>query len=85
MWYEPVLSIGEALDDPVIQGSGAFIEVAAADGIIPGIATPVDFVGSVGASGLPVPAHGQHTDDVLQELGHDWDTIIQWKIGGAVL
>jgi len=85
VWYEPVLSIGEALDDPVIQGSGAFIEVAAADGSIPGIATPVDFVGSVGVRGRPVPAHGEHTDDVLQELGHDWDTIIQWKIGGAVL
>ena len=85
VWYEPVLSIGEALADPVIEGTGAFIDVASVDGSIPGVATPVDFAGSVSIPSLPVPDHGQHTDEILQELGHDWDTIIQWKIGGAVL
>ena len=85
MWYEPVLSIDEALADPVIQGAGAFIEVAGHDAPIPGIATPVDFAGSVSIPARPVPKHGEHTDDILQELGHDWDTIIEWKIGGAVL
>ncbi|MCU1368194.1 MAG: hypothetical protein JWN39_3833 [Ilumatobacteraceae bacterium] len=85
VWYEPVLSVGEALDDPIIQGTGAFIDVAGADGPIPGVATPVDFVGSAHAAPLPVPDHGQHTDAILQELGHDWDEIIEWKIGGAVL
>ncbi len=85
VWYEPVLSIGEALADPIIQGTGAFIDVAGPDGPIPGVASPVDFVGSPITTELPVPGHGQHTDEILQELGHGWDAIIEWKIGGAVL
>ena len=85
VWYEPVLSVGEALLDPIIQNTGAFIDVAGPDGPIPGIASPVDFVGSALAPALPVPEHGQHTDEILQELGHEWDEIIDWKIGGAVL
>jgi crotonobetainyl-CoA:carnitine CoA-transferase CaiB-like acyl-CoA transferase len=31
------------------------------------------------------PEHGEHTDDVLQEIGYDWDEIIALKENGAVL
>ncbi|MCU1396184.1 MAG: putative CoA-transferase [Ilumatobacteraceae bacterium] len=85
VWYEPVLSIGEALDDPIIRSTGAFIDVAGPDGPIPGVASPVDFAGSAIPCVQPVPDHGQHTDEILLELGHDWDTIIDWKISGAVM
>lgn len=30
------------------------------------------------------PEHGQHTDEVLQELGYDWDRIIELKLGEVV-
>ena len=30
------------------------------------------------------PDHGQHTDEVLQELGYDWDRIIELKLGEVV-
>ena len=33
----------------------------------------------------PAPEHGQHTDEVLQELGYDWDRIIELKTSGAIL
>ena len=85
VWYEPVLSVAEALVDPIITESGAFIEVAGTDGTIPGVATPIDFVGSTLDTSVAVPDHGQHTDDILLALGHDWDAIIDWKVAGAVL
>ena len=31
------------------------------------------------------PAHGEHTDEVLLELGLSWDELLQAKIDGAVL
>jgi crotonobetainyl-CoA:carnitine CoA-transferase CaiB-like acyl-CoA transferase len=30
------------------------------------------------------PEHGQHTEQVLQELGYDWDRIIELKLGEVV-
>lgn len=85
MWYEPVLSMADALGDPVICATGAFVEAAGPDGLIPGVASPVDFAGSTLTPPRPVPDHGQHTDEILRELGHDWDSIIEWKFSGAVL
>ena len=85
VWYEPVLSVGEALDDPVIQASGAFIDVPGTDGPTPSIATPIDFSATGGGPRRPPPELGQHTDEVLRELGYDWDRIVEWKVAGAVL
>jgi crotonobetainyl-CoA:carnitine CoA-transferase CaiB-like acyl-CoA transferase len=30
------------------------------------------------------PQFAEQTDDILQELGHSWDDIIQMKVDGAV-
>lgn len=46
--------------------------------------SPVQFDEKSNAS-RPAPDHGQHTDEILQELGLDWDTIIAHKTSGAIL
>jgi len=32
-----------------------------------------------------VPLLGEHTDEVLLELGYDWDRIVELKLAGIVL
>ena len=31
------------------------------------------------------PRAGEHTDEILAELGYDWDRIVELKVAGAVL
>jgi itaconate CoA-transferase len=85
VWYEPVLSIAETVEDPVVVASGAFLEVPGPEGSIPAVATPVDFVGSRLGPARPTPALGEHTDEVLADLGHDWERVVDWKVRGIVL
>ena len=33
----------------------------------------------------PAPDHGQHTEEILLEMGFDWDAIIAYKEVGAIL
>jgi crotonobetainyl-CoA:carnitine CoA-transferase CaiB-like acyl-CoA transferase len=34
---------------------------------------------------LRAPDNGEHTDEILAELGYDWDRIVALKVNGAVL
>ena len=84
VWWAPVNTITEALQDPVVQASGAFTHVTGPDGEIPMVNTPVDFYGTpAGPRGMP-PELGQHTEELLLEMGHDWDAIIAMKEAGAI-
>ena len=84
VWWAPVNTISQALADPVVQASGAFTEVDGPDGPMRLVNTPADFYGTpAGPRGLP-PELGQHTEEVLLELGYDWDKIIALKEAGAI-
>jgi len=67
---EPVLSLGEAVQHPQLQARGLVTEVPRGDGSTQRqMACPLKF-----SDGLPEPKHigaavGQHTDQVLGELG----------------
>ena len=48
------------------------------------VATPADFDATpVGPQGL-APELGQHTEEVLEEVGYDWDEIIPLKEKRAI-
>jgi crotonobetainyl-CoA:carnitine CoA-transferase CaiB-like acyl-CoA transferase len=84
VWWSPVNTISEALQDPVAQASGAFTTVKGPDGDVPMVNTPVEFYGtSSGPRGI-APELGQHTEEVLLEMGFDWDKIIALKEAGAI-
>jgi crotonobetainyl-CoA:carnitine CoA-transferase CaiB-like acyl-CoA transferase len=85
VWWAPVNTISQAIEDPVVQHAGAFTSVKGEDGAeVKLVNTPVDFYGTPHApQGLP-PELGQHTEEILLELGYDWDKIIALKEAGAI-
>jgi len=66
VWYSPINSITDAIEDPQVIASGAIVEMAPRDDEAPyrAIASPVDFDGRRQRPG-PVPFLGEHTDEVL--------------------
>jgi crotonobetainyl-CoA:carnitine CoA-transferase CaiB-like acyl-CoA transferase len=84
VWWAPVNTVAQAIADPVVQAAGAFAEVEGPDGTVKLVNTPVDFYGTPGAPQGVSPELGQHTEEILLELGHDWDEIIALKEAGAI-
>jgi crotonobetainyl-CoA:carnitine CoA-transferase CaiB-like acyl-CoA transferase len=66
----PINSIAEMFDDPQIQARKLRIDLATADGTsIPGVRTPIILSETPLAYVRPSPALGEHTAEVLAELG----------------
>ncbi len=84
VWWAPLQATHEVVDDIQAEGAGAFVDVPAADGFIRMVATPVDFGSTpIEARSMP-PETGQHTEQILLELGYTWDEIIALKDDGAI-
>jgi crotonobetainyl-CoA:carnitine CoA-transferase CaiB-like acyl-CoA transferase len=83
--WAPALTPAEAADDAQSIANDYVREVEVADG------EPVRFLtGPLQLDEQPpairrAPLHGEHTDEILLEMGFDWDAIIELKIANAVL
>jgi crotonobetainyl-CoA:carnitine CoA-transferase CaiB-like acyl-CoA transferase len=85
VWWAPVNYPHEVIKDPMVQQAGAFVDVPGPDGeSVKMVATPADFSETTWAPQGLSPELGQHTEEVLLELGYDWDRIIALKEGGAI-
>ncbi len=85
MWWAPVQTTEDVVRDPQAIAAGAFVDVPQPDGTqIPGVASPVDFSVDRWAPQGPVPEVGQHTEEVLLELGYDWEAIAGLKERRAI-
>lgn len=82
VWWDPVQSFAEVSADPIMRRAGVFRPMA---GGRTAIAAPAD-VGAYGPDDIVTgaPEHGQHTEEILLELGRDWDTITGLKSRGVI-
>lgn len=69
LWWAPVQSIDDVLADPQVKAAGGFVEVPDGPGTTLLPATPVDFGGTPWAPRSMAPGHGEHTDEILAEIG----------------
>jgi crotonobetainyl-CoA:carnitine CoA-transferase CaiB-like acyl-CoA transferase len=85
VWWAPVQHAHETVDDPLAREAGGFVDVPAPDGDpVPMVASPVDFAGTPWVARSMPPEFAQHTEEVLLELGYDWERIIELKDAGAI-
>ena len=86
VWWAPVQHAHETVTDSQARAAGGFVDVPSADGgdPFPGVASPADFSGTPWAPRSGPPEFSQHTEEVLLELGYDWDKIIELKDAGAI-
>jgi len=84
VWWAPIQTTTEVLDDPQAKAAGVFVDGTMAEGPARVVATPIDFSRTRWAPGGPSPEVGQHTEELLLELGYDWDRIIGLKEGGVI-
>jgi crotonobetainyl-CoA:carnitine CoA-transferase CaiB-like acyl-CoA transferase len=86
VWWAPVQHSHEMIHDPQAHAAGCFVETPNLDGsAAPMVATPVDFSSSAWSPAGPCPELGMHTEEILMELGYDWDRIEALKLANAVL
>jgi crotonobetainyl-CoA:carnitine CoA-transferase CaiB-like acyl-CoA transferase len=85
VWWAPVNTINEVLADPMAEQAGVFVDVRGPDGPVRMIATPAQFYGTPAEPTSIAPELGQNTEEVLLELGYDWDEIIKLKEQQAII
>jgi crotonobetainyl-CoA:carnitine CoA-transferase CaiB-like acyl-CoA transferase len=83
VWWDPVQDFAGSVADPLAIDSGAFPDSESPWGKT--VATPVDFGGRKPQPAMRAPENGEHTEQVLLELGYDWDDISALKQSGAIL
>lgn len=84
VWFAPVNMVHEVPNDPMIQEAGTFVDVPGPEGPVRMVASPADFSGSQWEPRGIQPELGQHTEEVLLEMGYDWDQIIPLKERGVI-
>lgn len=84
LWWAPVQSIQEVLEDPQAHAAGGFVEVP--DGVATTLlpATPVDFHGTPIEHRCMAPEHGEHGDEILRELGRNDQQIAALRDSGVL-
>lgn len=73
--WDPLQTPRELLEDAQAEAAGCFVEVPGARDGVRSVAAPVRFPGAPHGPKGPAPTKGQHTDEVLRELGVEPATV----------
>ena len=82
----PVNTYGDLADDPQIQANDYLVDLTVPEGAtvkLPGLAVALSE--TPGAVRSPAPALGQHTEEVLLDLGYGWDEIATLREESVIL
>lgn len=70
VWWAPAQTMPEVLEDPQIHAAGGFVQVSNPHGDpYRSVNSPITFRGNPLQTTKPSPAVGEHTDEVLREIG----------------
>jgi crotonobetainyl-CoA:carnitine CoA-transferase CaiB-like acyl-CoA transferase len=70
----PINNLEQVFNDPQVKHAGMQLALksgSARDGVIPGVRTPIIIDGIAMASDKPAPLLGQHTQEILGEIGEN--------------
>jgi itaconate CoA-transferase len=73
----------EFVEHPQLADRNRWRTIQSPVGPLPALVPPVD-VDGVDVTMGPVPAVGQHTEDILDELGFDRPTVATWRTRGVI-
>jgi itaconate CoA-transferase len=76
-------SIQEFVEHPQLAARERWQSVDSPVGPLPALVPPVDIEGVEPTMG-PIPSVGQHTDDILDELGFDAAIVATWRARGVI-
>lgn len=84
--FGPVLTPEEAISDPQAEANGFFAAIHhPTAGPARMVTSPVTFGQNPASVRSLAPEVGQHTEEVLLELGHDWEDIARLKAENVIL
>jgi crotonobetainyl-CoA:carnitine CoA-transferase CaiB-like acyl-CoA transferase len=78
--HAPVRDHGEVVADPNVWANGYLVNVDGVDVV----AAPVSFSATPARSPSTAPELGQHTEEMLVELGYSWDDIARLQDANAI-
>lgn len=82
VWWDPVQDFDEVVADPMTTASGAFPYIDGSSDRT--VASPVDFAGELPDRAGRAPEAGEHTEQLLMDLGYEWRDITQLQDEGVI-
>jgi crotonobetainyl-CoA:carnitine CoA-transferase CaiB-like acyl-CoA transferase len=83
--FGPQQKLSEVINDPQARANDYFVPFNhPAYGRIEVVANPIRLSETPATLRMPAPEFSQHTEEVLLEIGYDWDDIAQFKQQGVI-